>query len=161
MNLKVMSVDGLLVRQAKQWILRCSACYRVHHDMDRLFCSKCGASHLHRIACSIDASTGILRLHLKKGFKVNTRGKVYPLPKPGQQGKYEGELLLREDQLLSGIWRQKVVKINKDVRSAFGADIVSDLGLQLNKSSAIKVGLGRTNPNADKGRSKRGGRRRG
>jgi rRNA maturation endonuclease Nob1 len=160
MNLKVMSVDGMLVRQVKQWILRCSACYRIHSDMSRMFCSKCGTNHLHRIATSIDASTGLLKLHLKRDFKVNTRGKIYPLPKPGQQGKYEGEILLREDQLLSGIWRQKVVKINRDVRSAFGSEIVSDLGLQLNKGSAIKVGLGRSNPNADKGRSKRGGTKR-
>lgn len=159
MNLRVMSIDGLLVRTVKQWVLRCSACYKIHTDMDRLFCSKCGTNHLHRIATSIDAATGVLKLHLKKNFKVSTRGKIYPLPKPGQQGKYEGEILLREDQLLSGIWRQKVVKINHDVRSAFGADIVSDLGLQLNKGSAIKVGLGRANPNADKGRSRRGGSR--
>jgi len=26
-------------------------------------------------------------------------------------GRYEGELLLREDQLLTGIWRQKSVKV--------------------------------------------------
>lgn len=155
MNLKVLSVDGLLVRHAKTWVLRCSACFKVHFDMERLFCSHCGVNHLHRIASSIDAKTGVLKLHLKKGFKVSARGKLHPLPKPGQQGKYEGELLLREDQLLSGIWRQKVVKVNRDVRSAFGMDIVSDLGLQLNKSSAIKVGLGRGNPNAVRRRSKK------
>ena len=159
MNLKVMSVDGMIIRQVKKWILRCSACYRIHSDLNRLFCSKCGANHLHRIACSIDSSTGQLKLHLKKNYQVSTRGKIYPLPRPGQQGKYEGELLLREDQLLSGIWKQKVVKINRDIRSAFGPDVVSDLGLQLNKGAKIKVGLGRANPNADKGRSRRGSKK--
>ena len=156
MNLRVMSVDGMLVRNVKKWVLRCSACYRIHAELDRLFCSKCGANHLHRIACSVDSSTGQLKLHLKKNYQYNLRGKIHPLPKPGQQGKYEGELLLREDQLLSGIWKQKLVKINRDVKSAFGPDVVSDLGLQLNKGAKIKVGLGRANPNADKGRSKRG-----
>ena len=160
MNLKVMSVDGMLVRNVKKWVLRCSACYRIHGELDRLFCSKCGANHLHRIACSLDSSTGQLKLHLKKNYQYNLRGKIHPLPKPGQQGKYEGELLLREDQLLSGIWKQKVVKIKKDVRSAFGPDVVSDLGLQLNKGARIKVGLGRANPNADKGRSKRGSKKK-
>jgi RNA-binding protein NOB1 len=160
MNLGVASVDGLLVREVRQWVLRCSACLKVHAAMDRLFCSKCGASHLQRIAASVSAETGELRLHLKRGHRVSSRGKVHPLPKPGSQGKYAGELLLREDQLLSGVWRQKVVKVNRDVRSAFGADVVSDVGLQLNKSAAIKVGLGRTNPNADKGRNKRGSKHR-
>jgi RNA-binding protein NOB1 len=81
---------------------------------------------------------------------------VHSLPKAGKQKKYDGELLLREDQLLSGIWRQKVVKIRKDVRSAFGEDVTSDVGMHINKGAAIKVGLGRRNPNADKGRERRG-----
>ena len=38
-------------------------------------------------------------------------GTKYSIPKPGSRGRYEGELLLREDQLLTGIWRQKSVKV--------------------------------------------------
>lgn len=55
-----------------------------------------------------------------------------------------------------GIWRQKVVKIRKDIRSSFGEDVVSDVGLHLNKSQNIKIGLGQRNPNATKGRERRG-----
>jgi hypothetical protein len=48
MGLNVVSVDGMLVRAAKQWVLRCMACFKVHYEMDRLFCSKCGANHMSR-----------------------------------------------------------------------------------------------------------------
>jgi hypothetical protein len=58
--------------------------------------------------------------------------------------------------LLSGAWRQKVVQIQKDVKSQFGEQVTNDVGLQINKSSSIKIGLGNRNPNAMKGRERRG-----
>ena len=133
-------------------------------------------------------------------------GTKYSIAKPGNRGRYEGELLLREDQLLSGthtqihththsasircyqtvllwtitlycdtlrchttsditlyhttlhyttlhyttlhyttnthytrsftgIWRQKNVKIKKNVISFFGADVTSDVGIHVNKGT--------------------------
>jgi rRNA maturation endonuclease Nob1 len=159
MGLQVISLDGNVIRTVKQWILRCAGCYQIHYDMSRLFCARCGLNMLQKISASIDSKTGELRLHLKKNYLPNRRGQVYSLPAPGKQDRFEGELLLREDQLLSGIWKQKVVKIQKDIRSAFGDDITSDVGLQINKGSNIKVGLGKRNPNAEKGRERRGKRK--
>lgn len=157
MGLSVMSVDGLLVTQVKQFVLRCMACYQLHYDMNRLFCKRCGVNHMSRVAVSINASTGQLKLHLKQNYKVNTKGMKYSIKQPLQtNNRYQGDILLREDQLLSGIWRQKVVKINKDVKSMFGDEVTNDIGLQVNKSSAIAVGFGRRNPNALKGRERRG-----
>eukprot|EP00596_Hydrurales_sp_CCMP1899_P005261 CAMPEP_0119034088 /NCGR_PEP_ID=MMETSP1177-20130426/1133_1 /TAXON_ID=2985 /ORGANISM="Ochromonas sp, Strain CCMP1899" /LENGTH=695 /DNA_ID=CAMNT_0006991319 /DNA_START=512 /DNA_END=2599 /DNA_ORIENTATION=+ len=156
MGLNVVSVDGMLVRAAKQWVLRCMACFKVHYEMDRLFCSKCGANHMSRVGASVNAKTGELRLHLKANYVVNTLGTKYSIPKPGSRGRYEGELLLREDQLLSGIWRQKNVKIKKNVTSFFGADVTSDVGIHINKGQAIVVGMGKKNPNSTKGRERRG-----
>ena len=155
-GLTVVSVDGMLIEKVKQWILRCVICFQVHYEMDRLFCSSCGGNNLTRVACSIDNESGQLKLHLRKDYKVNTRGTKYNIPKAGQQGRFEGELLLREDQLLTGIWRQKTVKIKKDIRSAFGDELTSDVGLHINKSQSIKVGLGKKNPNSQKGRERRG-----
>lgn len=156
MGLDVMSVEGVRVTQIRQFVLRCGACYKVHYDMDRLFCSKCGSHLMQRIAASINSKTGILQLHLKKNYHHNTKGMIYSLPNPGKQGKYSGELLLREDQMLVGIWKQKVVNIKKDVRSQFGDEITSDVGIQINKSNKLKIGLGSKNPNAQKGRERRG-----
>ena len=159
MGLQVISLDGNVIRNVKQWVLRCAGCYQIHFDMSRLFCSNCGLNMLQKISASIDSKTGELRLHLKKNYLPNRRGQVYSLPAPGKQDRFEGELLLREDQLLSGIWKQKVVKIKKDIRSAFGDDITNDVGLQINKGSNIKVGMGKRNPNAEKGRERRGKRK--
>lgn len=156
MGLNIVSVDGMLVRSVKQWVLRCMACYRVHYQMDRLFCEQCGANHLSRVSCSIDADSGELKLHLKKNYVPNTRGKIYSLPKPGKQGRYDGELLLREDQLLTGVWLQKKMAVQRNLKSAFGEDVTGDVGLHVNKGIRIKVGLGKQNPNAAKGRERRG-----
>lgn len=101
-GLNIMSVDGLIIKSVKQWVLRCMACYHIHYDMDRLFCYRCGTNHLSRVSASIDQETGVLKLHLKKNYHTDTRGTKYSLPAPGKQDRYEGELLLREDQLLSG-----------------------------------------------------------
>ena len=156
MGLQLVSVEGRVIDQVKQWVIRCGACFQIHFDMDRLFCTRCGSDMMQRISASVDSRTGELRLHLKKNYVHHTRGKKYSLPAPGKQGRFNGELLLREDQLLTGIWRQKTVKVRKDVRSAFGEDITSDVGLHINKGSAIKVGLGKRNPNSQKGRERRG-----
>jgi RNA-binding protein NOB1 len=156
MGLHFLSADGMFVRTVLHWVLRCMGCFTVHtKDLTRLFCSRCGGSHLSRVAASVDEG-GQLKLHLRKNYHVNTMGLKYSLPAPGKQDRFDGELLLREDQLLSGIWRQKVVKINKDIKSAFGDDVTSDVGLHLNKHEKIFIGLGKGNPNAQKGRERRG-----
>lgn len=62
-----------------------------------------------RVACSVDARTGDLRLHMRKNRKNNLRGTKYSIPAPNPtKGRFEGDLLLREDQLFTGIWAQKV-----------------------------------------------------
>ena len=33
MGLSVISVDGLLIRAAKQWVLRCMACFKGEYDL--------------------------------------------------------------------------------------------------------------------------------
>ena len=160
LGLKVLASNGLFIRSARQWVLRCLGCHTIHtKDLHRMFCSQCGLYHLTRVAASI-GENGKLRLHLKKNYRVDTSGMRYSLPSPGKQGRFKGEILLREDQLLAGIWRQKTVKINRDVKSAFGEDVTSEVGLHLNKlENEVFVGWGRSNPNSRKGRERRGKRR--
>lgn len=108
-GLPLLSLDGMAVRQVKQWILRCSACFRTCTEMGRLFCPVCGNAGLSRVACSVNAKSGAMRVHLRKNYKVNLRGTKYSIPHVNpSKGRFEGDILLREDQLLSGIWAQKV-----------------------------------------------------
>jgi RNA-binding protein NOB1 len=198
MNLVVLSVDGMRIRRLKSWVLRCGACFKIHHSpedqefldgrMKRLFCSHCGSDMLQRIAASVDGKTGRLKLHFSKrrqGKHLSIRGTKYSLPKPGRANKYQGELLLREDQLLMGAWNQKV-KIRSgntyqtsSSESIFGRDLASTVGCNVTKITVgrggrpfgsstwtgstsisaydIQVGFGaRNNPNSAKGRERRG-----
>ncbi|KAL7479652.1 hypothetical protein ACHAW6_005372 [Cyclotella cf. meneghiniana] len=168
MNLELLTVDGVRVRRLKTWVTRCAACFTIYGSDDtkgkiggRLFCDKCGSNALQRIAASVDRNTGRLKLHMKKHYQYNTRGTKFSLPKAGKGNKYEGDLLLAEDQLLYGAWAQKVRKGKSKAlgESMFGSDLASDLGCRadLTKRDDIKVGFGRRNPNSTKfGRERRG-----
>ncbi|KAG7351609.1 Nin one binding (NOB1) Zn-ribbon like-domain containing protein [Nitzschia inconspicua] len=200
MNMILVSVDGMRIRRLKSWVLRCGACFKIHSASDqgfldgriqRLFCSHCGSDMLQRISASVDGKTGRLKLHFskrKQGKQLSTRGTKYSLPKPGKNNKYQGDLLLREDQLLMGAWNQKV-KIRSgnayqksNSESIFGRDLAETVGCNVTKSGGntgfgsstwtsssntttptatsahdIRVGFGaRKNPNAAKGRERRG-----
>jgi RNA-binding protein NOB1 len=204
MNLILLSTEGMRIRRLKSWVIRCGACFKIHgadqdfkdetnHFMKRLFCSHCGSGDMmQRISASVDGKTGRLKLHFskrKQGRHHSIRGTKFSLPKPGSGNKYKGDLLLREDQLLSGAWNQKV-KINSGRKyqtsksqSMFGRDIASSVGCNVNSTSSatfggkgwastgntssnggfgtstddIRVGFGaRKNPNAAKGRERRG-----
>jgi RNA-binding protein NOB1 len=168
MNLELLSVDGVRVRRLKTWVTRCGACFTIYGGNDqkgksgnRLFCDKCGSNALQRIAASVDRNSGRLKLHMKKNYQYNTRGTKFALPKAGNGNKYEGDLLLAEDQLMFGAWGQKVRKGKSKTsgQSIFGSDLASDLGCHtdLTKRDDIKVGFGRRNPNSSKfGRERRG-----
>jgi len=171
MNLELLSVDGVRVRRLKTWVTRCGACFTIYGNdekrkSERLFCDKCGSNTLQRIAASVDRNTGRLKLHMRKNYQYNTRGSKFSLPKAGKGNKYEGDLLLAEDQLMYGAWNQKVRKGKSKTagQSIFGSDLASDLGCHadLTKRDDIKVGFGRRNPNATKfGRERRGKKKKG
>jgi hypothetical protein len=72
-------------------------------------------------------------------------------------------LLLREDQLLTGAWNQKVKirtggQSRANAQSIFGKDLASNVGCDAKALSTddVRVGFGRRNPNAAKGRERRG-----
>lgn len=118
---------------------------------------------IQRIACSVDSKTGRLRLHLSKNYKHNLRGTKFSLPKPGMGNRFQGDLLLAEDQLMTGAWNQKVKmrsggKAKASAQSMFGRDIASNVGCNTRSMTEddIRVGFGRRNPNAVKGRERRG-----
>jgi len=54
MGLNVLSVDGMLVRQVRTYVMRCYGCMRITKDTSRQFCPHCGNKTLRRLSTSID-----------------------------------------------------------------------------------------------------------
>jgi hypothetical protein len=146
---------------------------------------------MQRISASVDGKTSRLKLHFSKrrqGKHHSTRGTKFSLPKPGTNNRFQGDLLLREDQLLMGAWNQKVkIRSGNNYRmsqneSIFGKDLAATVGCNVKPGrnsfgssswttapttttssggatavSDIRVGFGaQKNPNAAKGRERRG-----
>lgn len=160
MGLRLLSIDGVAVTRVKQWARRCESCAKIVHDQERMFCPRCGNAYLSRVSISVDSETGQLRVHLSKLWRPR-RGCKYSIPKApkGKTGRWEGDMLLREDQLQMGIWQQKVKRRTKALTSMFGADITETLGVAVSKTAAadgIQYGYGRKNPNSQRGRERRG-----
>jgi rRNA maturation endonuclease Nob1 len=162
MGLRVISPTGQCIRAVRRYVMYCNACYRIHRkesDLTRMFCAFCGANHLSRVNCTM-LENGEVQLHLKRNYTLSQKGTKYSLPAPGAQPRFQGELLLREDQLLGGIWKQRTLRVKKEVASAFGEEVAGELGVHVNKGAKIVFGLGKkNNPNAMKGRERRGKRR--
>ena len=91
---------GMQIRQLRQWILRCHACYRVVADTTRQFCPDCGSGNTLKRVSYVINEDGEKQLFINFKRNISTRGNVYQLPKPrgGRRGTNR-TLVLREDQL--------------------------------------------------------------
>lgn len=156
-GLHLLSTDGMVIKRVKQWILKCIACFTTSTEMDRMFCPKCGNSTMERVSYSI-GQDGQMTFYTRANRPAKLTGTKYSLPKP--KGGRQGDLLLREDQLLMGIWGQRQRQHKKVMQSAFGESVAHDLGVKAEKQTSIVVGYGRMNPNAQKGRERRGKKKR-
>ncbi|RUS89384.1 hypothetical protein EGW08_002904 [Elysia chlorotica] len=96
MGLNVLSVDGMLIKRAKSYVLRCYGCMKITKDTSKQFCPHCGNKTLKRLSTSIDED-GTVRYWLAKNYTIRTRGSKYSLPKP-QGGKHALNPVLCADQ---------------------------------------------------------------
>ncbi|TMW58513.1 hypothetical protein Poli38472_010072 [Pythium oligandrum] len=156
-GLRLLSTEGMIIKRVKQWILKCIACFTTTTEMERLFCPKCGNSTLERVSYSIGQDGQMVFYH-RTNRPVKLTGTKFSLPKP--KGGRQGDLLLREDQLMMGIWGQRQRQHKKVMQSAFGENMAHDLGVKAEKNTSIVVGYGRMNPNAQRGRERRGKKKR-
>ncbi|XP_054475512.1 RNA-binding protein NOB1 [Anoplopoma fimbria] len=96
-GLHVLSVNGMLIKQARNYILRCHACFRTTSIMTKVFCPHCGNSTLKKLAVTV-GEDGSTKMHFSKNPKVlNPRGLRHSLPQP-QGGKHSNNPQLVEDQ---------------------------------------------------------------
>ncbi|RKO88837.1 Nin one binding Zn-ribbon like-domain-containing protein [Blyttiomyces helicus] len=121
MNLRLLSVDGLMIKKLKSWILRCHACFKTTADMEKKFCPYCGNNTLMRTSFSV------------------------PTPKGGRKGN---DMILREDQreyqkALAATRRKKTTL------DPFDLDYVGLDGKRSSGTEPV-IGHGRRNVNIDR-----------
>ena len=46
----MLSVDGMVIRRARTYILKCEACYKTTTDLMKQFCGSCGNHTLYKVA---------------------------------------------------------------------------------------------------------------
>ncbi|XP_063801533.1 RNA-binding protein NOB1 [Pseudophryne corroboree] len=156
MGLHVLSVDGMLIRQTRNYILRCHGCFKTTSDMTKSFCPHCGNLTLKKVAVSVNED-GSLQMHFSRNPKVlNTRGMRYSLPTP-QGGKHASNphLVLDQNfpqQRLSKKARAKTDVFNPDYiagASPFAENDIYSRAANLNiRDGASGAGRRRVNPNA-------------
>ncbi|XP_043350658.1 RNA-binding protein NOB1 isoform X2 [Dermochelys coriacea] len=155
MGLHVLAMNGMLIRQARSYILRCHGCFKTTSDMTRVFCPHCGNKTLKKVAVSVGAD-GTLHMHFSRNPKVlNTRGLRYSLPAP-QGGKHASNPHLAEDQhfpqqRLSQKARQKTNVFDPDYIAGVSPFAENDIysraaNLQI-RDAALGAGRRRMNPN--------------
>ncbi|XP_068177173.1 RNA-binding protein NOB1 [Antennarius striatus] len=155
-GLHVLSVNGMLIRQARNYILRCHACFRTTSVMDKLFCPHCGNRTLKKVAVTVDED-GSVQMHFSKNPKVlNPRGLRHSLPLP-QGGKHGNNPHLVDDQRfpqqrLTRKARQKTDVFHPDYAAGASPFCENDIysraaSLQI-RDGQVGGGRRRANPNA-------------
>eukprot|EP00742_Colponemidia_sp_Colp-10_P003144 GILJ01003351.1.p1 GENE.GILJ01003351.1~~GILJ01003351.1.p1 ORF type:complete len:450 (+),score=67.88 GILJ01003351.1:45-1394(+) len=144
-GLRVMSVDGLVIKTLKHWVFKCHACYKICPDMSKKFCPKCGNNTLQKTPVRIDAQ-GVMHF-LPPRKQQNIRGTIYSLPKP-QGGRRNQDLILREDQLMMSGRDRHMRKLAKQTApDAFDLDYTPTLQKRVTPLQDFTIGYGRRNPN--------------
>ncbi|XP_070617814.1 RNA-binding protein NOB1 [Erythrolamprus reginae] len=155
MGLHVLAFNGLLIRHARSYILRCHGCFRTTSKMTQLFCPHCGNKTLKKVAVTVGEG-GSLHLHFSQNPKVlNPRGLRHSLPAP-QGGKHARNPHLTEDQRFP---QQRLSRKARQKTNAFDPDYLAGLSpfaehdihsraasLQI-RDGALGAGRRRLNPN--------------
>jgi len=78
-GLNVIGVDGMMIKYAKTYVLKCYGCFKICEDCTRQFCPKCGNRTLEKVAVTVDENGA--KWYQKLSLKTRTtRGVRYSLP---------------------------------------------------------------------------------
>ncbi|EFA78121.1 hypothetical protein PPL_08769 [Heterostelium album PN500] len=147
MGLNLLSVDGLVVKQVKQFVLKCYSCNTTTLDFSKVWCGACGNQTMVKAMTWVDRF-GNVRVGKGSGKQFNNRGKKFSMPK-AKGGKYHTDMVFTEEQY---IHRLKVTgkyyqKKKSSTDNAIG-DESFESGFSFAKPGAdITIGFGGRNPN--------------
>lgn len=119
MGFQLLNLDGRLLTQVKRFKLLCKGCETINMDTERLFCDTCGGAHLAKVSVYLNAN-GELTYFKNPKRKLNLRGNVYSIPNP-KGGRGCKDLILREDDLMKGEYKQMAHRIERQKRQEIRA----------------------------------------
>ena len=93
MGIPIIGVDGLRIKNIKNYILKCTVCNRFIFEIDRMFCDFCGYPYLMKIGYNIFAN-GEIRINDKKP-EPRKRGQIFDLPAPTTKKKKTKNIKLK------------------------------------------------------------------
>ena len=149
MGIPIIGVDGLRIKNIKNYILKCTVCNRFIFEVDRMFCDYCGYPYLMKIGYNIFAN-GEIRINDKKP-EPRKRGQIFDLPAPTTK-KNGTVYILSEDQIPKKGFNKKDINIDKILENyeSFKELPKHDTGIKINSSKEYKWGLPKRNPNIPK-----------
>lgn len=149
MGLRLLSLDGSVIKQLRHWILRCHACFALSREMDRVFCESCGNATMQRISAEV-GEDGKLILGTRRPPPL--RGTRYTIA-PAKGGRHNNDIILREDELME---RQRkmggYLKAHKKEDDPFSPDYGMFGGRRRDDSRVLHAGPSKKNPNESKRR---------
>ncbi|KAL3860435.1 hypothetical protein ACJMK2_010559 [Sinanodonta woodiana] len=119
MGLNVISVDGMIIKRAKNFVLRCFACMKICKDLTKEFCPHCGNKSLQRVSMTVEED-GTIRYFLSRRKPVTAKGLKYSLPMP-RGGKHAENPRLCEDQPAA---QQRISKKARQQKDIFKSDYI-------------------------------------
>ena len=149
MGIPIIGVDGLRIKNIKNYILKCTVCYKFIFDIDRLFCDFCGYPYLMKIGYVIFAN-GEIRIN-DKAPEPRKRGQIFDLPAPSTKKK--GTVyILSEDQIPKKGFNKRDINIDKILENYenFKELPKHTNEIKINSSKEYKWGFPKRNPNIPK-----------
>eukprot|EP00026_Physarum_polycephalum_P009360 Phypoly_transcript_09481.p1 GENE.Phypoly_transcript_09481~~Phypoly_transcript_09481.p1 ORF type:complete len:398 (-),score=109.51 Phypoly_transcript_09481:103-1296(-) len=143
MGLKLLSVEGMVIKRIRQYVLKCYGCFKICKDMERKFCPQCGNNTLLRFSVSTDDAGN---LTYTQAQRLHTRGTIYSIPLP-KGGRKSNDLILAEDQYLH---KTRYMR-DKKTDDVFASDYAFAQG-KVGPKNNVVVGYGNKNPNVAKRR---------
>ena len=149
MGIPILGVDGLRIRNIKNYILKCTVCYKFIFEIDKKFCPYCGYPYLMKIGYNIFAN-GEIRINDRKP-EPRKRGQIFDLPQPSTK-KNGTVYILTEDQIPKKGFNKRVIDINKILENYenFKELPKPDSEIKINSSKQYKWGFPKKNPNIPK-----------
>ena len=149
MGIPIIGVDGLRIKNIKNYILKCTVCNRFIFEIDRMFCDFCGYPYLMKIGYNIFAN-GEIRINDKKP-EPRKRGQIFDLPAPTTK-KNGTVYILSEDQIPKKGFNKRDINIDQILENyeTFKELPKHDNEIKINSSKEYKWGLPKRNPNIPK-----------